>query len=761
MFYIQITAKFTLDKQFTMRKLFTFFVFIFAISSVIVNAQTYVWNRTDSADFQVSTNWTPDRTTPAATDVLVFSNGATNTIAYNIPTQTIAGFQVTNNTTLKCYDTFTGASTISISGGTAPNLQVTAGSSLTFAATAATNTILMNLAAGTTGVIGGTFTFTSTITATGHRLQAVDASAITFQNGSIFNYGPFAGGNAFGGGTGVSGLNSVVFQSGSRFVFKSIANGTNPFGATQPSSVVVFQSGSTYEHQSGLTPSFSGRTYANFILNYPATVNGTGGSTLSMQDITVSDGTLNLNMTGRVNVSGSISIASGKTLTFTPASNPTDSLVFNGTSQQSISGAGTFTITNTLSIQTKVVLNNSAGLVINKNVTIPSSLTMLSGNITTGANTLTLGVNILILGTLNRTSGTIIGNFARYFAPSTVTDVLFPVGTASNYRPVLISFTSNPFSGGPLTVGHTDGTDGTDLAAPFTDGGYSIERRSNMFWTVTPSFTDGVYTVSADGNGQSGITDINNLRLIYSPDGTTFTAPGTHVAGSGSSVATRSGLSGSVAGNFYLGGNNSNNPLPVEMDNFVATTIKNEVILDWATGHEMNNDRFEIQRALLTSDATSRDMAYSNFETVGSVKSKGNSNLSQSYKFNDKNLQAGRYAYRLKQIDFNGNYTYFMLNNEVSVNLPSKFIVNQNYPNPFNPVTNISFEMPFDGLVKIVVFDNIGREVKTLINENVSAGYHKTEFNAVNLPSGIYFYRINAVTGTNSYEKVFKMMLIK
>jgi hypothetical protein len=745
-----------------MKKLFTFFAIVFAFISIVAQGQTYTWNRTDSADFQVASNWTPDRTTPAATDVLVFSNGAANTIAYNMPTQTIAGFQVTGNTNLKLYNTFAGAVTISIAGGTAPNLQVAAGSTLTFSATAATNTILMNLGAGTTGIIGGTFTFTSTVTATGHRLQAVDASAITFQNGAVFNYGPFAGGGAFGGGTGVSGLNSIVFQSGSKFVFRSIANGSNPFAATAPNSVVVFQSGSTYEHQSNLSPSFSGRTYANFVMNFAGgNVSVIGGNTLNIQDITVTDGTFNLNMTGRVNITGNIFVASGKTMTITPASNPTDSLVFNGTSQQSIGGTGTFTITNTVTIQNKVVLNNAAGLVLNKNVTIPGTLVMLSGNITTGANTLTLGTNVLILGTLARTSGTIIGNFSRNFAGANVSNVLFPVGTAINYRPVSISFTTNPFGGGTITVSHTDGTDGSDLPLAIDDGGFNLDRRSNMYWSFSSNFSDGIFDLTIDGNGQTGINNSTALRLINSNDGgTTFTAPGTHAAGTGN-VASRTGIPGGTFGQYYLSGNSVNNPLPVEMDNFVATTIKNEVILDWATGHEMNNDRFEIQRAVLNSDASSKDFAFSNFETIGTIKSKGNSNLAQSYKFNDKNLQAGRYAYRLKQIDFNGNYTYFLLNNEVSVNLPTKFVVNQNYPNPFNPVTNISFEMPFDGLVKLVVFDNLGREVKTLINENVSAGYHKTEFNAVNLPSGIYFYRINAVTGTQTYEKVFKMMLVK
>lgn len=92
---------------------------------------------------------------------------------------------------------------------------------------------------------------------------------------------------------------------------------------------------------------------------------------------------------------------------------------------------------------------------------------------------------------------------------------------------------------------------------------------------------------------------------------------------------------------------------------------------------------------------------------------------------------------------------------------PNKFYLSQNYPNPFNPVTNINYEMPFDGTIKIVVYDNLGREVRTLVSGAVMAGYYKAEFNASSLPSGIYFYRVNAESGGKSYEKVFKMMLVK
>jgi len=212
---------------------------------------------------------------------------------------------------------------------------------------------------------------------------------------------------------------------------------------------------------------------------------------------------------------------------------------------------------------------------------------------------------------------------------------------------------------------------------------------------------------------------------------------------------------GNYFSNFYLASNSATNPLPVELTGFIATTIKNEVILDWATGHELNNEKFEIQRASIASGQTG------DFITVGAVQSLGNSNSNQSYRFNDRNLQAGTYKYRLKQVDFNGNFHNFDLSANIIVGLPNSFSVSQNYPNPFNPNTFINYEMPFDGKMKITVYDNLGKEVRTLINSNVSAGYNRVEFNASGLASGMYFYKVTAVAGTENYEKVFRMMLIK
>ncbi len=89
--------------------------------------------------------------------------------------------------------------------------------------------------------------------------------------------------------------------------------------------------------------------------------------------------------------------------------------------------------------------------------------------------------------------------------------------------------------------------------------------------------------------------------------------------------------------------------------------------------------------------------------------------------------------------------------------VPSKYSLKQNYPNPFNPVTNISFDLPNSGMVKLTVFDIMGREITTLVNENLNAGTYNYQFNASKLSSGIYFYRLFS----NNFVDTKKMTLLK
>jgi hypothetical protein len=89
--------------------------------------------------------------------------------------------------------------------------------------------------------------------------------------------------------------------------------------------------------------------------------------------------------------------------------------------------------------------------------------------------------------------------------------------------------------------------------------------------------------------------------------------------------------------------------------------------------------------------------------------------------------------------------------------VPTKFALNQNYPNPFNPVTVIRYELPSNAMVKLQVFDMLGREVSTLVNERREAGIYEVVFNTSTLSSGTYFYRLQS----NTFVETKKMILLK
>lgn len=98
---------------------------------------------------------------------------------------------------------------------------------------------------------------------------------------------------------------------------------------------------------------------------------------------------------------------------------------------------------------------------------------------------------------------------------------------------------------------------------------------------------------------------------------------------------------------------------------------------------------------------------------------------------------------------------------KISVNNPTEIVYNyklsQNYPNPFNPTTSINYQLKEKGFVSLKIFDMLGTEVASLVNENQEAGNYSVTFNASNLPSGIYIYRLTA----NDFTSTKKLMLIK
>jgi hypothetical protein len=191
--------------------------------------------------------------------------------------------------------------------------------------------------------------------------------------------------------------------------------------------------------------------------------------------------------------------------------------------------------------------------------------------------------------------------------------------------------------------------------------------------------------------------------------------------------------------------------IPVELTSFIANVNQNSVRLEWSTASELNNSGFEVERSLAGSE----------YKVIGFVEGKGTTTETQNYSFTDVRLAAGKYSYRLKQIDFDGTVSYSPVV-EVDVTQPLEFNLSQNYPNPFNPSTTIQFSLAVNSKVEMKVFDVLGQEVITLINKDMDAGYHEVAFDASNISSGVYFYRLEttAVNGQN-FTSVKKMILTK
>ena len=239
----------------------------------------------------------------------------------------------------------------------------------------------------------------------------------------------------------------------------------------------------------------------------------------------------------------------------------------------------------------------------------------------------------------------------------------------------------------------------------------------------------------------------NGNDTIYVPFNVQGTGPGEYQLDVANHNITVYGLTG--FSRFIL--TDGDSPLPVELTSFTSSVNRRDVNLSWTTATETNNSGFEIERSSENSQWTK----------VGFVNGNGTTASLSNYGYNDRNLASGKYNYRLKQIDYNGQYAYFNLNSEVNIGLPVKFDLSQNYPNPFNPATTINYDIPVDGKVSIILYDISGREVSKLVNEVKPAGYYTVSFNGSSLSSGTYFYRIISEGNGQNFVATKKMMLLK
>ncbi len=197
--------------------------------------------------------------------------------------------------------------------------------------------------------------------------------------------------------------------------------------------------------------------------------------------------------------------------------------------------------------------------------------------------------------------------------------------------------------------------------------------------------------------------------------------------------------------------------LPVELISFYAEKNDNGITLNWKTASETNNKGFEIQRTM-----NNEQLIMDNWKSIAFVDGNGTTTDEHSYSWFDRDVQNGKYAYRLKQIDYNGAFEY---SQEIVVDfsLPEKFELAQNYPNPFGKssgsgnITTINYSLPYSVNVTLKLYNALGQKMKTLVNERQSAGEHEISLNLSSFSSGVYFYTLQ----TESFVATKKMLILQ
>lgn len=474
------------------------------VTAATQGAGIYTWNGGNGV-WTVSTNWTPERSTPGVNDILQFSDGGTDTIT-GLIAETIGQLVISNNTTV--YLQASAATVLTIGGlASGADLVVAAGSNLNVIGTGA---ITIALSSGASGNIFGNMSMSSTAS-TAHRLTGYAASPIVFNSGSGFTCGLFMSGSVFG----TTSLNSVIFTSGSTFYHQG---GSNPFGASGTNSVVVFQTGSLYKAIGAVTPSLSGRTYADVEYAFNSIFNQSGGSAVSMDNLTVTLGTVNFNVTGTPGhkIKGNITVALGARLNFAPASPATVKLL--GTTTQTISGAGKITSTANSTLD----FDNAAGFVINNDsITLSGVMQLTNGLVNLGSHNLTIGSTGTITGTPSVTNmivATGTGELRKVFTGTG--SFTYPVGDidgTAEYTPATLNFTAGTFTNAYAGIRLTD-----DVYPGVT--GNHITR----YWNVSSSgITD--YSCDAAFNYTTAdvVGDENSIVCVRMLPATNFAAANT------------------------------------------------------------------------------------------------------------------------------------------------------------------------------------------------------------------------------------------
>jgi subtilisin family serine protease len=198
--------------------------------------------------------------------------------------------------------------------------------------------------------------------------------------------------------------------------------------------------------------------------------------------------------------------------------------------------------------------------------------------------------------------------------------------------------------------------------------------------------------------------------------------------------------------------------LPIELVSFSYSLTSEAIALHWGTATETHNCGFEIEKkeVILSASGVGASGA-GTWSRIGFVAGNGTTAVPHEYSFVDNSDHAGTFQYRLKQIDRDGNFTYSAIIEAAVSSVPMDYALSQNFPNPFNPSTTIEFTVAAAERVRLGVYDLLGKEIAVLADRHMQPGKYSVEWNARAVPSGVYFYRLNA----GRYWAVKKLMYQK
>jgi hypothetical protein len=566
--------------------------------------------------------------------------------------------------------------------------------------------------------------------ATVNTLNIQSGASLTFSDGSDIEVTSTASGALTVAGTFTINTNAKVdFNNGGYSASATTLTGTVIYGATssvQPDTYTNLQVNGASGNASGTTTVTGDYT------------NTSGSPSFNNLDIT-GDMTLTAGSpSGTIEVEGDISSSGG---------NVAGTVTMNGTSAQNISGNFTF---NNLTI------NNSNGVALSSGATptINGALTLTSGVLDASTGTsLTL---------LNSTSGGDNNSYINGLVTIQMSGTTNPyaIATGDNGLQRTIAIIPANTTSTEYEVEFFEG----DLVEPDVLQDPPLQAVSDLYyWSVerTSGSTNAQITLYYDGINDGISTDASVRVARYESSGSPGWFDQGPTTNGGTSSVTSDALTVYAQRNYTLGTSNStDNPLPVELMSFEGTSTQNGIALNWETASEKDSRGFILSR---------RSSSQGNWQVVSTYA--GNSALEAtnslsgaSYSYLDNiALQAGQsLEYQLEEEDISGNRVVLeTINVESKHNTIQSYSLTQNYPNPFNPSTTIGYELKDNAKVNIVVYNALGQAVQTLVNENQGRGKYNVQFNAGDLSSGIYFYRMVVSGATENFTDVRKMMLVK